>query len=324
MKLILAMLRPRAIRSRRRPALGAVLVIGVAGALAPAFAHAHFILVTPDSWMSQDSLGLPEKLGPCGNEGGGTPTGDVTSFHPGDTISVTINEVIMHPGHYRVALAVHDRSELPAEPTVTPSATDPCASAAIENPPTFPILADNVLPHTQAFAAPQTFTVTLPTNVTCTKCTLQVLEFMSSHSAPCFYHHCADISIQKASVSTTSTTSPTVSASSTTTTVISCPTPRCSVQAALQGPACESDIIPAAILSKLDRAPALLEEAATSPPGKARVLRKKARHLLERAGGLALRASGLALRASRGQKPKLSAGCALSIKETTSQLADGL
>lgn len=191
------MLGLKAIWSKRKHAFGRAVLLGVVAVFAPVVAYAHFILLTPDSWMSQDSLGLPEKLGPCGDEGGGTPTGRVTAFHPGQTISVTINEVVTHPGHYRVALAVNSRSELPVEPMVTPMGGDPCASAAIQDPPTFPILADNVLPHTQAFAGPQTFMVTLPTNVTCTKCTLQVLEFMSSHGAPCFYHHCADISIQE-------------------------------------------------------------------------------------------------------------------------------
>src|SRR5207244_5101402 len=210
------------IRSRLRQAVGRAFLIAAASAFGPRVAHAHFILIAPDSWMSQDSFGLPEKLGPCGDEGGGTPTAAVTAFRSGQAISVTINEVIFHPGHYRVALAVNDRSELPPEPTVTPKAGDPCGSAAIQNPPTFPILADNVLPHTGPFPGPQTFTVTLPTDVTCTKCTLQVLEFMSSHPAPCFYHHCADISVQGALVSTTSTTtSP-------------CPTPRCSVAPVVQ------------------------------------------------------------------------------------------
>jgi hypothetical protein len=204
------MLRFEAIRTQRQHLLGRAFLVSVAGILAPALAHAHFVLVTPDAWMSQDALGLPEKLGPCGDEGGGTPTGTVTAFRPGQTIAVTINEVVTHPGHYRVALAVNHRSELPPEPMVTPTESDPCASAAIQSPPTFPILADNVLPHTQAFGAPQTFTVTLPTNVTCTKCTLQVLEFMSSHSAPCFYHHCADISIQEALETASPTASPTV------------------------------------------------------------------------------------------------------------------
>ena len=71
------MSRLTAIRRTRR-ALGRALLIGAVCMLGPALARAHFILVTPDSWMSQDSLGLPEKLRPCGDEGGGTPTGKVS------------------------------------------------------------------------------------------------------------------------------------------------------------------------------------------------------------------------------------------------------
>jgi len=305
-----------AIRTTRRR-LRAAFLVGMAAVFPPALAHGHFILVAPDSWMSQDSVGLPEKLGPCGNEGGGTPTGKVTAFHPGQTIAVTIDEVITHPGHYRVALSVSDRRQLPAAPTVTPDAGDPCGRAAIEDPPTFPILADNVLPHTDPFAGPQTFTVTLPADVTCRKCTLQVLEFMSNHPAPCFYHHCADISIQGTPVATTSTTSPILPPGGTTTTTVPCPTPRCSLEAAVQGAACGPDTIPAAIKQKLARAPELLDESLTSPPAKARSLRKKAKHLLTRAGAAALRAS-------RGRKPKLSAGCVASIKQTTDRLAGKL
>ena len=190
--------------------LRSVLLAAAGCLVAPTIATAHFILMTPDSWMSQDALGLPEKLGPCGNEGGGTPTDKITTFQAGQTITVTIDEVIAHPGHYRVALA-NDQSEIPPEPVVTPSALDPCASVAIQNPPIFPILADNLLVHTQPFDAPQTFTVTLPTDMTCTKCTLQVLEFMSSHGQPCFYHHCADISIQGAPDTPTASPIPTES-----------------------------------------------------------------------------------------------------------------
>jgi MYXO-CTERM domain-containing protein len=163
-------------------------------------AHAHFVLQAPASWYSQDSLGLPQKLGPCGDEGGGMPTGAITVYQMGQTITVTIDETIMHPGHYRVALAVNDRSELPAEPVVTPGTGTPCGSAAVENAPVFPVLADGVLDHSQAFTAPQSFQVKLPDGVTCEKCTLQVIEFMSQHPlnnpGGCFYHHCADIKIQ--------------------------------------------------------------------------------------------------------------------------------
>jgi len=194
---------------RKRRWLLAALLVGAIGALAPARARAHFILIAPDSWMSQDAFGLPEKVGPCGNEGGGTPTGKLTTFRPGQTITITINEVIPHPGHYRVALAVNDRSEFPPEPVVTPTAGDPCGNVAIQDPPIFPILADNMLPHAQAFTRAQSFTVTLPTDVTCTKCTLQVLEYMSQHGQPCFYHHCADISIAAEAATATPTPTPT-------------------------------------------------------------------------------------------------------------------
>ena len=189
---------------------GTALLTAVAGAAVPV--RAHFLLVAPDSWMSQGPFGDPQKVGPCGNEGGGTATGNVTTFSPGQTIEVTVDETIFHPGHYRVALAVEDRSELPPPPVVTAVGSDPCGSAEIQNPPTFPILADNLLPHSAPFDGPQTFTVTLPSDVTCTRCTLQVIEYMSHHGRPCFYHHCADISIQGGLETPMSTSTPTETA----------------------------------------------------------------------------------------------------------------
>src|SRR5262249_954185 len=62
----------------------------------------------------------------------------------------------------------------------------------------YPVLADGMLPHTDPFTGPQSFQVTLPADVTCAGCTLQVLEFMQADvgaSGNCFYHHCANISI---------------------------------------------------------------------------------------------------------------------------------
>lgn len=181
-----------------RPLVAGALAIAAFGAFAPPLARAHFILEEPASWSSQDALGSPQKLGPCGDEPGGTPTGEVTTFQQGRTITVTIRETIFHPGHYRIALAVGDRSELPPEPIVTAAAT-PCGSAAIQDPPVFPVLADGVLAHTAPFSGPQSVQVTLPPDVTCTHCTLQVIEFMSDHGlnnpGGCFYHHCADVAI---------------------------------------------------------------------------------------------------------------------------------
>jgi MYXO-CTERM domain-containing protein len=193
------MTHPRAARSGTTGLFRGPIALTSALLLLPAVAQAHFQLQSPASSMSQDVLGSPQKLGPCGDEGGGTATGTVTPYHPGDTVTVMVNELIYHPGHYRIALSVNDRSELPAEPAVTPNST-PCGTAAIESPVTFPVLADDVFDHSAPFSTPQSIDIQLPTNVTCTKCTLQIIEFMSNHPlnnpGGCFYHHCADISIQ--------------------------------------------------------------------------------------------------------------------------------
>jgi len=175
------------------------LMLGVlTSGLSPRIAAAHFVLHAPASWREQDSNGDPQKTAPCGDDSdpGAAPTGIVTAFSPGETITITIDERTFHPGHYRVALAVNDRSELPAEPPVTPDQYTACGSAPIMDPPVFPVLADGMLQHTQPFNDLQSFTVTLPADVTCDHCKLQVIEFMSSHGSPCFYHHCADISIK--------------------------------------------------------------------------------------------------------------------------------
>ncbi len=193
------LLKLKAVAGRRQ----GIHLLAAFGVLANANdAKAHFVLQQPPAWESQDSVGSPQKLGPCGNEAGGTPTGTVTAFQQGQTITVTINEAVFHPGHYRVALSVNSRSELPSEPVVTATSSTPCGSVPIQSAPAFPVLADGVLQHTAAFTSPQSFQVKLPSDITCTHCTLQIIEFMSNHPlnnpGGCFYHHCADISIQAA------------------------------------------------------------------------------------------------------------------------------
>ncbi len=198
-----------------RALLGSTLALGMA--TMPGTADAHFVLEDPPSWHSQDAGGSPQKLGPCGNEPGGTDTGTVTAFQTGSTITVTIHETVFHPGHYRVALALHDRSELPPEPPVTPGDTA-CGTVPIQDPPVFPVLADGMLVHTAPFSGAQSFQVPLPAGMTCDHCTLQIIEFMSEHAlnnpGGCFYHHCADISIQDVVVGTDAGSTPLDSGSS--------------------------------------------------------------------------------------------------------------
>jgi hypothetical protein len=174
----------------------------VSSALAANVARAHFVLESPPNWAEQDSLGAPQKSAPCGQADAqltAIATNAVTAYHPGEVITVAVDEVVYHPGHYRVVLSTSGRDGLPADPVTTVPGT--CMGLSIQDPPVFPVLADGMLLHSEPFEGPQSFSVTLPKDVTCTHCTLQVLEFMSAEfgaSANCFYHHCADITISAA------------------------------------------------------------------------------------------------------------------------------
>jgi hypothetical protein len=184
----------------------AALVVSLAILLGPASSRAHFVLQAPPNWAQQDTQGLPLKSAPCGQADPLTPavaTGIVTAFASGATVTITINETIPHPGHYRVVLSTTGRNGLPADPPVTAGGTPstPCGSTTIQNPAVFPVLADGQLMHTSAITGSRSFTVTLPSGMTCaSNCVLQVVEFMSNHAlnnpGGCFYHHCADITIQ--------------------------------------------------------------------------------------------------------------------------------
>jgi hypothetical protein len=160
----------------------------------PSLARAHFHLDAPPAAYEQSAQGDPQKAFPCGpTPSTAVATDDVTAAIAGSTLSITITETIFHPGHYRVALAPTE-ADLPAEPPVTPGATA-CGSVPIDPAPVLPILADGVLEHTSKFAGPQTVDIPLPADSTCGGCVVQVLEFMSSHGAPCFYHHCARVDV---------------------------------------------------------------------------------------------------------------------------------
>lgn len=162
--------------------------------LVPGIANAHFHLDAPPAMYTQTSVGDPQKSAPCGPvTEGGTETGMVTTVMTGTSITVKITETVTHPGHYRIAIA-QTEADLPPEPAVTPGTTA-CGSVPIDPAPSLPVLADGVFVHTKAFTGPQTTEIQLPAGMTCTNCVVQVLEFMSNHAAPCFYHHCAIVNV---------------------------------------------------------------------------------------------------------------------------------
>ena len=178
------------------------LVPAVVAMVAP-FASAHFHLLEPQSWLVEATNGDPQKLGPCGGTtaNAGMPSGIVNQVRGGQKLHIKLQETVFHPGHYRVALAVNSRDELPADPQAVTRDGDKgpqSVSAPIQNPPKIPVLADGLFVHTTRSADPFETDVQIP-NINCPKCTLQIVEFMAEHGVNkdggFFYHHCAEMQI---------------------------------------------------------------------------------------------------------------------------------
>jgi hypothetical protein len=179
--------------------------VAAAALLVPVGAYAHFQLLAPASALVENQLGDPQKMAPCGGVTGnpGTATNAVTAVRGGDMLHLKVAETVFHPGHYRIALAVKDRKELPADPKPTTKTADNgmvmSVSAEI-SPVKPPILAENLFPHTdrQQTPIPWETDVKLP-NINCDQCTLQVIQFMEAHplnkDGDFSYHHCATLKI---------------------------------------------------------------------------------------------------------------------------------
>lgn len=183
--------------------MAAALSAGLFVLAAPSVAPAHFILQQPASWLVENALGDPQKAGPCGGTTAnpGTPTGAVTALTGGEMLHIKVKETVYHPGFYRVALAVLDRSELPADPqdVTRPGPRGPISvSGKIDPDPKPPVLLDGLWEHRQRSSEAFETDVKIP-NIDCDNCTLQVIQFMEEHGVNAdgrfTYHHCAALKI---------------------------------------------------------------------------------------------------------------------------------
>jgi hypothetical protein len=180
------------------------LVSAVVLAVVPVITQAHFKLVEPASWIVEDDRGDPQKGFPCGgsNTDYGKPSYAVTQAIGGSKLHLKVQETIYHPGHYRVSLAVNSPAELPVDPKATtevgPNGQPRSLSGEIMNPVQVPVLADGLFPHSAKLDAPLETDISLP-NISCKRCTLQVIQFMEQHGPNnpglYTYHHCATIQI---------------------------------------------------------------------------------------------------------------------------------
>jgi len=178
------------------------VLIALAG-VSPALTHAHFRLLEPASWLVENKLGDPQKLGPCGgtSANAGEPTNIVGQAVGGSKLRIKLQETIYHPGFYRVALAVKSREELPPDPVAVTRETPKgpwSISGSIQSNPQPPVLADGLFLHHARPTEMYETEVQLP-NINCEKCTVQIVQFMEDHGynkdGGYTYHHCADVKI---------------------------------------------------------------------------------------------------------------------------------
>ena len=153
-------------------------------------ALAHIKLTLPENFQITDGLGGPNKTQPCG--GAGTATGLVTTVEAGSQLTVTWTEPIPHPGHFRIGIATDQAQFVTPVPVLTAGGTN-CSTAPIQSPVAYPTLVDGLFPHATSQAS-YTTTVTVPM-MSCANCTLQLMQFMSSHAPACFYYLCAKLRI---------------------------------------------------------------------------------------------------------------------------------
>ena len=151
-------------------------------------ARAHVCMDAPLSRVGAGcNFSSEQKQGPCGVNERGTKSHE---FRPGETITVSLNETIDHPSHYRIAF--NPDGDAFEDPT---SKDDKTGGHPF-------VLLDNI---TDESAAKQSVKVTLP-NITCERCTLQLIQVMYDKAGNGFggndgvapdnddlYYACADI-----------------------------------------------------------------------------------------------------------------------------------
>ena len=196
--------------------LPVLFALAVALAMVQVGTHAHFQLLEPTPWIELNNLGNPQKIGPCGGnsnrDNDAILTGVVTEVTGGSKLHLKIQETIFHSGHYRVALSVNSRNELPPDPLTFEKYTDRgiySVWGAIQSPPQIPVLADGLFRHYPEEGQGASFRPETPMdpweadipipNINCEKCTLQVIQFMADHGynqpGGYSYHHCADLKV---------------------------------------------------------------------------------------------------------------------------------
>jgi hypothetical protein len=146
----------------------------------------------PTPRLAGDLDAFTLKNGPCGQSANGRSE-NVSEFAPGETITVTIDEYIAHPGYFRVAFDEDGDGDFPIRTDMD------SVNASTDDPESVnPLDGATILGYSYEAGSmgEHSLQVTLP-NVECENCTLQVIQFMydklGNNMDDEYYYQCADL-----------------------------------------------------------------------------------------------------------------------------------
>ena len=166
--------------------------------LVPLSATAHIHLTSPKA--RTDSLTGDQKAQHCGVANQVRVPTRVTTFKPGETITVTWMETIQHPGYFRIAFQPNGSVfNIPAAGNGPPAGFPSVDQTGMTDAATGTIILKDRIP--DGMLSTQ---VTLP-NMECSNCTLQFIQVMTDKApytidanSDDIYFNCADITLSNA------------------------------------------------------------------------------------------------------------------------------
>lgn len=164
----------------------------------PSLAHGHILLMEPVSGAT-DAIGNPQKEPHCGALNSTRNPAKVTTFLPGQTITVKFKETVAHTGWTRISFQPNGRTFVIPPAGNGPPASYPNDATGTTDMATGTIVLMDRIPDT-ALNVETTVQVTLP-NMECDNCTLQFMQIMtdggpgSYNGDPDLYFNCADITL---------------------------------------------------------------------------------------------------------------------------------
>ena len=159
------------------------VVLALAALASPAAAHVQLVYPPARSGTAALPDFVNQKVGPCGIAG---RSANVTALEPGATITVLFDELIDHPGEFRVAF------DAAGEDDLLPPVWD---GTTWNTPSSVHVLAEHV-PDLAPGVRRGAVQVALPA-IACATCTLQLMQIMTDkppfNGADDFYTMCADL-----------------------------------------------------------------------------------------------------------------------------------